>query len=133
VSSKSQTLGPDRDEAQQLYAAARSRSPRDYALVSLLLHQGLRASEACHLDRDHVGSERGHRTLVVHRKGGEEQRMALAPVAAEALGTYLASRTDGLEPLFLAGQKAASYPRMTRQQVADVTTGCVKLSAIGRT
>jgi len=132
VSAKSQTLGPDRDEARELYAAARSRSARDYALVSLLLHQGLRASEACALDRSHVGRERGHRTLLVHRKGGEDQRMAIAPVAGDALDGYLGARTDGLEPLFLAGAKATSYPRMTRQQVADVVTGCVNLAGIAK-
>ena len=59
--------------------------------------------------------------------------MALAPVAAETLETYLASRTEAEAPLFLAGQKAASYPRMTRQQVADVITGCVNSPGSRRT
>lgn len=130
VSSKSQTLGPDREEAKALYFAARARSPRDYALVSLLLHQGLRASEACGLDREHMGTERGHRTLLVHRKGGEDQRMAIAPVAAVALDEYLAGRDDREAPLFLAGERARSYPRMTRQQIADVITACASRAGI---
>jgi site-specific recombinase XerD len=132
VSSTSQTLGPDRGEARELYAAAQSRGARDCALVSLLLHQGLRASEICVLDRAHVGTERGHRTLLVHRKGGEDQRMAIAPIAVAALDAYIATRTDSHAPLLLAGDKAASYPRMTRQQVADVITGCVKLAGIAK-
>jgi integrase len=43
----------------------------------------------------------------------------------------LASRTEAEPPLFLAGEKAASYPRTTRQQVADVITG-FNLAGIGK-
>lgn len=124
VPSKSQTLGPDRTQATALYAAAKDRGERDHALVSLLLHQGLRASEACSLDRGHLANYSGHRTMRVHRKGGEDQTMALAPVAVAALERYLGTRSDTHAPLFLAGEAAKTYPRMNRQQVADVITGC---------
>jgi site-specific recombinase XerD len=68
----------------------------------------------------------------VHRKGGEDQRMAIAPVVAAALDSYLVSRDDHEAPLFLAGARAASYPRMTRQQVADVITACTERAGLSK-
>jgi integrase/recombinase XerD len=44
-------------------------SPQDHALCSLLALNGLRISEALGADIEQLGLERGHRTLVVHRKG----------------------------------------------------------------
>ena len=43
---------------------------RDHALISLLALNGLRVSEAIGADIERLGLERDHRTLLVHRKGG---------------------------------------------------------------
>src|SRR2546421_5019034 len=56
----------DRNELGALLVAAGLGSPAEHALISLLALNGLRVSEA-------VGAsiERGHRTLVITRKGGK--------------------------------------------------------------
>jgi len=45
--------------------------PDERALISLLALNGLRVSEATGADIEALGVERGHRTLVVTRKGGK--------------------------------------------------------------
>jgi integrase len=44
--------------------------PPEHALISLLALNGLRVSEATGADIEHLGLERGHRTLTITRKGG---------------------------------------------------------------
>ena len=92
VPTKSLTLGPDRDECRRLLTAARARSPRDGAIMSVLLHQGLRVSELCSLNQGDTSFARGHRTITVTRKGGERQTLALAPVAAADLDNWQNAR-----------------------------------------
>ena len=43
----------------------------EHALISVLAQHGLRVSEATGADIGHLGLERGHRTLVITRKGGK--------------------------------------------------------------
>lgn len=93
VPSQSSTLGLDRDEAKRFLAAARDRGPLDGAAVSLMLHQGFRVSTVCDLNTDDLSTARGHRTVTASLKGGERQLVALAPVAAADLDTWLAHRT----------------------------------------
>lgn len=92
VPSQSQTLGLDRDEAKRLLAAAREHSPLSGAVVSLMLHQGFRVATVCDLNTDDLSTSRSHRTVVASLKGGERQTVALAPVAAGDLDTWLAYR-----------------------------------------
>jgi integrase/recombinase XerD len=63
-------LGLDVEEVRQLLHAAAVAGPRDAALTSLLLHCGLRISEALGLTLDDLSTSRGHRTAQVVRKGG---------------------------------------------------------------
>lgn len=94
----SPTLGLDRDEARRLLAAARSHGPRAHALVTLLLHDGLRISEALGADVDDLGRVRGHHVLAVRRKGGSRRTVALNAATLDAVESYLNGRTEG--PLF---------------------------------
>ncbi|MFI5627583.1 tyrosine-type recombinase/integrase [Nocardioides sp. NPDC051685] len=94
----SPTLGLDRAEAKALLEAAREHSARSQALVTLLLHDGLRINEALSADVDDLSSARGHRTLSITRKGGARRDVVLAPSTAEAIATYLDDREDG--PIF---------------------------------
>jgi len=48
-----------------------SSSAAEHALISLLALNGLRVPEATAADIEHLGLERGHRTLVITRKGGK--------------------------------------------------------------
>jgi integrase len=60
-------------------------------------------SEATGADIEHLGLERGHRTLVITRRGGKVVTIPLAPRTARAIDLATGERTEG--PLFfLAGE-----------------------------
>jgi len=58
----------DRNELGALLVAAGLGPPAEHALISLLALNGLRMSEATGADIEHLGLERGHRTLVITRR-----------------------------------------------------------------
>jgi integrase/recombinase XerD len=62
----------------------------------------LRVSEATGADLEHLGLERGHRTLTITRKGGKVVTIPLAPRTARAIDLALGERLDG--PVFLAAE-----------------------------
>jgi integrase len=55
-------------------------------MISLLALNGLRVSEATGADIEALGTERGHRTLAITRKGGQHALIPLAPRTARAIG-----------------------------------------------
>ena len=61
---------------------------------------GLRVSEATGADIEHLGLERGHRTLTITRKGGKVVTIPLAPRTARAIDLAAGERTGG--PVFVA-------------------------------
>ena len=63
--------GLDRNELGALLVAAGLGQPAEHALISLLALNGLRVSEATGVNIEALGVERGHRTLVITRKGGK--------------------------------------------------------------
>jgi integrase len=91
----------DRNEVGALLVAAGLGPAAEHALISLLALNGLRVSEATGADIEHMGLERGHRTLVITRKGGKVVTIPLAPRTARAEDLAIGERTEG--PLFLAG------------------------------
>lgn len=99
VSDESRTLGPDRDAARALLAAAHDLGPKYEALISLLLLNGLRVSEAVNADVEDLDTERGHRVLRVVRKGGRTALIAMAPRTSAALDAHIGDRIEG--PIFL--------------------------------
>ncbi|RTL61767.1 MAG: integrase [Pseudonocardiaceae bacterium] len=98
VESDSPSTGLDRDEQRALLAAAAADGLRSTALVTLLLHNGLRIDEALSRDVEHLQTERGHRVLRLHRKGDRAATAALAAPTARALDAYLDGRAGG--PIF---------------------------------
>jgi len=68
----------DRNELGALLVAAGLGPPGEHALISLLALNGLRVSEATGADIEHLGLERGHRTLIITRKGGKVVTIPLA-------------------------------------------------------
>ena len=68
---ESHAVALDRNELGALLVAAGLGPPAGHALISLLALNGLRVSEATSADIEHLGLERGHRTLTVTRKGGK--------------------------------------------------------------
>ena len=91
----------DRNELGALLVAAGLGPPAEHALISLLALNGLRVPEATGADIEHLGLERGHRNLVINRKGGKVVTIPLAPRTARAIDPAIGERTEG--PLFLAG------------------------------
>jgi integrase/recombinase XerD len=90
----------DRNEMGALLVAAGLGPAADCALVSLLAPNGLRVSEATGTDIEALGVERGHRTLVITRKGGKVVTIPLAPRTARAIDLTIGERSEG--PIFLA-------------------------------
>jgi site-specific recombinase XerD len=89
-----------RNELGALLVAAGLGSLSVHALISLLALNGLRVSEATSVDIEHLGLERGHRTLTVTRKGGKVVTVPLAPRTARAIDLAIGERNEG--PVFLA-------------------------------
>jgi integrase/recombinase XerD len=97
---ESHATGLDRNELGALLVAAGLGPPAEYALISLLALNGLRVSEATGANIEALGVERGHRTLLVTRKGGKVATIPLAPRTARAIDLAAGGRSQG--PVFLA-------------------------------
>ena len=80
VDYESHAVALDRNELGALLVSAGLGSPPVQALISLLALNGLRVSEATSADIEHLGLERGHRTLTVTRNGGKVVTVPLAPL-----------------------------------------------------
>ena len=100
VDYESHAVALDRNELGALLVAAGLGPPFGHALISLLALNGLRVSEATGADIEHLGLDRGHRTLTITRKGGKVVTIPLAPRTARAIDLAVGERTDG--PVFLA-------------------------------
>jgi site-specific recombinase XerD len=96
---ESHATGLDRNELGALLVAAGLGLSAEHALISLLALNGLRVSEATGADIEALGLERGHRTLVITRKGGKVVTIPLAPRTARAIDLAVGERCEG--PLFL--------------------------------
>ncbi len=97
---ESHAVALDRNELGALLVAAGLGPSCEHALISLLALNGLRVSEATGADIEHLGLERGHRTLTITRKGGKVVTIPLAPRTARAIDLAVGERREG--PVFLA-------------------------------
>ena len=95
---ESHATGLDRNEVGALLVAAGLGIPAEHALISLLALNGLRVSEATGADIEALGTERGHRTLAITRKGGKKAVIPLAPRTARAIDLTIGERCEG--PIF---------------------------------
>jgi integrase len=75
---------------------------------------GLRISEALHADIEHLGMERGHRTLVITRKGDRIVTIPLAPRTARAIDLCIGERDEGPIPLNRDGDRRLDRHAATR-------------------
>jgi integrase/recombinase XerD len=94
VDYESHAVALDRNELGALLVAAGLGSPLEHALISLLALNGLRVSEATGADIEHLGLDRGHRTLTITRKGGKVVTIPLAPRTARALDLAIGERSE---------------------------------------
>ena len=97
---ESHATGLDRNELGALLVAAGLGAATEHALISLLALNGLRVSEATGASIEALGTERGHRTLTITRKGGKIVTIPLAPRTARAIDLAIGERCDG--PIFVA-------------------------------
>jgi integrase/recombinase XerD len=96
---ESHATGLDRNEFGAILVAAGLGAAAEHALISLLALNGLRVSEATGANIESLGVERGHRTLVITRKGGKIVTIPLAPRTARAIDLAIGERPEG--PIFL--------------------------------
>jgi site-specific recombinase XerD len=97
---ESTTLGLDRMELGGFLAqAAATGNVMDHALACLLGLLGMRVSEACSINIEDLGVDRGHRTVRIIGKGHKFAVMPLPPRVARAVDAAKGERTGG--PLLL--------------------------------
>ncbi len=90
-------------------------------------HCGLRVSGAATgADIEHLGLERGHRTLVITCKGGKVVTIALAPRTARAIDLAVGERADG--SVFTA----SGGRRLDRHGAARVVRRVARRAGIGK-
>jgi integrase/recombinase XerD len=137
----SHATGLDRNELGAMLVAAGLGPPADHALISLLALNGLRVSEAVGADIQALGVERGHRTLVVTRKGGKVVTVPLAPRTARAIDLAIGERSEG--PVFrrgdgqrldrhCAGRSCAGWPAVPGSPSRSGRTRCGTRSSLPR-
>lgn len=114
ISQDSTTLGLDRQELGQFLVEAGLAGGRDHALACLLGLNGLRVSEACNADIENLAFERGHRTLLVDRKGGKRALIPLAPRTSRAIDLAIGERHAG--PILL-GQDGSRLDRFAAYRI----------------
>jgi site-specific recombinase XerD len=128
VDYESHAVGLDRNELGALLVAAGLGPPLEHALISLLALNGLRVSEATGTDIEHLGLERGHRTMTITRKGGGKVvTIPLAPRTARAIDLAIGERTGG--PVFLA----ADGRRLDRHGAGRIVRKTARRARIGKT
>lgn len=107
---------------------------RDLAILELLFSGGLRVSELCNLNRDHINLER--REFMVRGKGQKDRPIFVSPESAETLALYLATRRDTAQPLFINytgaknGDDRGEFKRLTPRSVQRIVVKYAKLAGI---
>ncbi len=96
---ESHATGLDRNELGAMLVAAGLGAAAEHALISLLALNGLRVSAATGANIEALGTERGHRTLTITRKGGKVVTIPLVPRTARAIDLAVGERNEG--PVFL--------------------------------
>lgn len=71
---------------------AQISSPRDLAIMMLMLHRGLRCVEICRAQAKEFRSDNGTYLLRVTRKGGKIRDLEIPPDTAKAVLAYLGTR-----------------------------------------
>jgi integrase/recombinase XerD len=127
---ESHATGLDRNELGALLVAAGLGPSAEHALISLLALNGLRVSEATGADIEALGIERGHRTLVITRKGGKVETIPLAPRTARAIDLAIGERAEG--PIFLTAEGRRLDPHGAGRIVRRTARRAESPSPLGR-
>jgi integrase/recombinase XerD len=118
----SSTNGLTRPEFADVLAAAEKESLQAHAMICLLGLNGLRLGETLAADVEHLGHQRGYRTLFLpYRKGGKVGTMSLSTRTAWAVDQALAGRTTG--PILLGRDGERLKPASARRTVRRLAKG----------
>lgn len=110
VERKTTTNDLTRQQFARILKLAEKRSPRDYAIFSILGQNGFRASELVGIDVEDIGKDRGWMNATIRRKGGKTETQTFSAQTCWAVNRHLGDRTSG--PLFES--KRTPGKRMTR-------------------
>lgn len=125
------------EETERIMEVIEGQTPqglRDKAILELLYSSGLRVSELCNLNRDHINLKRGE--FMVRGKGQKDRPVFISPEATECLVAYLETRTDEAKPLFIrysgfkTGDKDGESFRLTPRSVQRMVSQYAKLAGI---
>ncbi len=107
VSSEGTTKGLSVQEVRRLLEQpdrSKVRGLRDFSMLMLFAHSGMRSSEVAGLKVRHFGEERGHRILAFKGKGQKRRKIPLKPEVFQAIEDYKAGSgrnfSDPETPLF---------------------------------
>lgn len=132
--SKPNALEPQSVDA--LVAAVEKRVPllrannvrRDVAIILILYHSGLRASELCGLNLDDINFTR--RDILVRGKGGRDRIVPTTKECIEAIQAYLDSdRQSDIDAMFVK----ANGQRITRRAVSDMLMSLSRRASVAHT
>lgn len=124
VPEESPTLGLDLDEIRAVLAAAERAGRLEHALICLLALNGLRVSEACQAQLQHLDEVRGHQVLTVTRKGGRRAGVPLARRTAAAVAAVAGDRTTG--PVLVTAQGR----QLTRQRAWELVRQLARAAGV---
>lgn len=125
------------EETERIMGIVDSNTPqdlRDKAILELLYSSGLRVSELCNLNRDHINLQRGE--FMVRGKGQKDRPVFISPEATQCLAAYLETRLDAARPLFIrysgakTGDEAGESFRLTPRSVQRLVAHYAKLAGI---
>lgn len=120
---RKQPLRPAQVVAMLSEEQSEAHSPRDYALVNLLVRTGLRTIEVSRANVEDITYMGGQRVLRIQGKGRDEKDnfVVLTDKAYQPLQKYLEQRqASAAEPLFTSTSNRAQGGRMTTRTISHI-------------
>lgn len=111
------------EQSQRLLSYFSERSPRDYAIISLLLRTGIRTIELCRADISDLTFQSGQRILKIKGKGHDDKDsfVCITDKTFQAIDAYL--RTRGRiklgDPLFTSDSNNSMGKRLTTKTISS--------------
>jgi len=93
-----------RSELERILSVARQRSARDYAMILVAYHHGMRPSEVCRLQMDHIDLDEGH-ILMVRLKNSVTTWQVLPQDEVDALQAWLRLRPNHTSPYVFCSRR----------------------------
>lgn len=105
---------------------------RDKAILEILFTTGMRVSEMCSLNRDHIENSKSGE-ISIRGKGDKIRVVFLSDTAKQTLKNYLNKRTDADEALFInIGNLISDNLRLTPRSVERIVKHCAIKAGIAK-